>query len=147
MRQSEAALDGTRCGGLLITIRTLLKRAVAEIGDRKLYMSYQRERLAGFEEETKGRDADAKEVLKTEIEQPFPTRAFAVDTLELIQLLCEGHYNCMQDFLREQPQIEKLEINLVQGVQSLLGNLEVMSAAAYATDTCKPTLEAVAYDT
>ena len=38
-----------------------------------------------------------------EAEQAFPERAFAMETLELTRLLCEGHNNEMQNFLREQP--------------------------------------------
>ena len=34
---------------------------------------------------------------------PFQERAFALQTLEVVRLLCEGHNVAMQDFLQDQP--------------------------------------------
>ena len=38
-----------------------------------------------------------------EVEKPFETHAFSAELLEMLRLLCEGHNEEMQDFLRVQP--------------------------------------------
>ena len=67
--------------------------------------------------------AATKVALIKEAEAPFPERAFAVETLELARLLCEGHNNEMQDYLFEQP-TQGTAIDIWSSAVDLLLNLD-----------------------
>eukprot|EP00966_Prymnesium_polylepis_P269822 6233151-Prymnesium_polylepis.1 len=61
--------------------------------------------------------------LLKEAEQPFAERAFAIQTLRVAQLLCEGHNIAMQDFLCEQPS-QNTAIDIWAATVDLLLNLD-----------------------
>ena len=66
-----------------------------------------------------------KHAVLQEIQQTFPTRAFASEALEFLQLLCEGHNIQLQHFLRTQKGLITADVDLVTATFELLRDLEV----------------------
>ena len=62
----------------------------------------QSERRESFKLVTEGLSARAKAMVLEDVERPFQSKAFVVDVLETLRLMCEGHNEAMQDFLRVQ---------------------------------------------
>ena len=100
-----------------------LRRAAAEIREKKFYLAQQQERRETFEEETEGLSPATVVAMRQELEAPFASRAYAMEVLEFLRLLCEGHNNRLQNLLREQPR-EMTNIDLVTEVYELLLALE-----------------------
>ena len=108
-------------------MRHLLRVALGEIREAKIYREQQRERLAVFEEHAHLLDwSDAtKAVMLLEVSRPFASRSFVMDVLELLRLLCEGHNTLMQDLLREQSTATtSARVDLVSEIASLLVALD-----------------------
>ena len=62
--------------------------------------------------------------MRTDLERDFPSRSFVLDVLELLRLMCEGHNEDFQNFLREQPNESIRNVDLVSEVYLLLSELE-----------------------
>ena len=116
------AADGTE-GSFLAKCKLRLIRGQKEIKERKIYLQQQADRREDFDEMAVGLSAAAKEAMREDIERPYPSRAFVVDVLETLRLLCEGHNEASQDFLREQPN-QQADSNLVDASYVLLQDLE-----------------------
>jgi hypothetical protein len=114
--------DGTE-GSFLAKTKTRLRLGFKEIKDRKIYLAQQQDRRADFEEATAGLSAVAREAMREDVERPYPSRAFVVSTLEMLRLLCEGHHEPLQDFLRAQPS-QIVTHDLVKEAYELLVALE-----------------------
>jgi hypothetical protein len=100
-----AAYDGTKHYWFNM-IRKRLRVASSEIEEQQLYLAYQRQRLADLEAMSHTMTDLSKATRREQIERPYPTRAFTEDLLEVLQLMCEGHDENMQNFLRTQPTLE-----------------------------------------
>ena len=105
------------------SMRQRLRLAAREIGERKVYCQMQDERREAFEEEAEGLSAATVVAMRADLEAPFPARSHVLEVLELLQLLCEGHNNDMQDFMRVQPNSMN-SVDLVAEVYDLLTRLE-----------------------
>lgn len=68
------AFDGSS-GSWMGVIKRRLRRGAKEIAERKLYLSQQAERLAGFEDEIAGLSAAAAHAVRADIEREFASQA------------------------------------------------------------------------
>ena len=116
------AFDGTG-NSFVESMRARLRIAAREIRERKVYQQMQSERKEVFEEESAGLSVATVLVMRHDLEAPFPARSHVMEVLELLQLLCEGHNNEMQDFMRVQPG-SMSSVDLVAEVYELLVRLE-----------------------
>ena len=116
------AADGSE-GSLLAKCKNRLRRGVKEIKERKIYLQQQEDRREDFEEMALGLSAAAREAMREDIERPYPSRAFVCDVLEVLRLLCEGHNQTAQEFLRTQPN-SVTQYDMVSEVYELLVVLE-----------------------
>ena len=73
---------------------------------------------------TEGLSAATVVAMRTDLERDFPSRSFVLDVLELLRLMCEGHNEDFQNFLREQPNESIRNVDLVSEVYLLLSELE-----------------------
>ena len=124
--QAIRPFDGTS-SPFLDRMRDLLRLAMVEVHDERIYRAQQADRLEHFDEEARENEWSeaTKAVMHAEICRPFPTRAFALDLLETLRLLCEGHNTAMQDLLREQSgSASSARIDLVTEIATLLVTLE-----------------------
>ena len=97
-------------GRFLSKMMYRLRLAQREIGERRYYDEMQKERRDNFAEECEGLSPATIVLLRAELERPFPSRAFALDVLEFLRMLCEGHNNQWQNFLRVQPAAESIDL-------------------------------------
>ena len=79
-----------------------IRLGIKEIKERKVFLMQQRERRESFKLVTEGLSARAKAMMLEDVERPFQSKAFVADVLETLRLMCEGHNEAMQDFLRVQ---------------------------------------------
>ena len=79
-----------------------MRLAVKEIPERKIYAAGQEARRALLEESDNLTKATVESMLKENAKE-FPTRAYVALQLEFLRLLCEGHQEKMQQYLRDQP--------------------------------------------
>ena len=124
VRQVEVrAFDGTD-GRVLEMLKWRLRRASTEICEEKIYRENQRERQLTFDEDTADLLPLTKAAMRAEMDLPFPSRSFVMQTLTFIQLLCEGHNNDLQMLLCEQTELSAANVDLVTEVYELLLALE-----------------------
>ncbi|KAL1529829.1 hypothetical protein AB1Y20_000761 [Prymnesium parvum] len=121
-QEEIAAFDGSS-GSLVLSMRQRLRLALKEIRERKMHGEIQLEKRKALMDAGDGLSAGTRVALMREAELPFPERAFAVDTLELARLLCEGHNRRMQDFLHEQPS-QNTSIDIWAATVELLMHLD-----------------------
>ena len=118
---SAAAIDGTH-EGFLGTIRNRLRLGIKEITDRKIYLATQSERRLVLAETDNVSRATLASMI-AENNKEFPTRAFVLDVLELLQALVEGHNESFQNYLRDQPD-RVYDIDIISEVVGLAQAIE-----------------------
>ena len=128
------AYDGSR-HGFLEMMRRRLQLAIKEVPERKLFHEYQAVRRRSCAE-LRGFGAAAKSALRKEIDKPFASQALATEVLRLLQLMCEGHNNEMQELLREQTYNESLDVDLLSSTYELLHALEPKLGGDNADQVC-----------
>ena len=119
---SEEAIrpfDGST-GTFLSMMRWRLRLAMREVHERRTFEEVREEMRVVISEEYSGPTLVA---LQKEIDLDFPARSHAREVLELLRLLCEGHYGQMQDYLHEQPS-SLSNADLVGDTYELLAELE-----------------------
>ena len=121
-RGSSATPFDSPTSSFLERMKERLRVGVKEIKFRKSHFLQQQERARTFEETTKDMTPDMKAVSREDIDRPFESKAFVVETLVALKQLCEGHNQKMQGFLSAQEN-KSTSYNLVVEVYELLDAL------------------------
>ncbi|KAL1510122.1 hypothetical protein AB1Y20_006454 [Prymnesium parvum] len=106
--------DGTN-GRFLGMMKYRLELGVKELRERKFFYEERADRLRTFEADTANLSPATVAAMRAELEKGFNSRALVVEVMLLLQQTCEGHFQEMQDYLRDQPQ-EVTDIDLVTEV-------------------------------
>ena len=79
----------------LDVIRRRIELGAKEIKERKFFLQQQADRSAMLEADWESGlvSPSVLVAVRAELSQPFASRAFVVDVLELLRLCCEGHFN------------------------------------------------------
>lgn len=116
------AFDGTPTN-FVSQMRVRLRTAMVEIAERKTFLEVQDEMITVFRDDYAGVNTATLVALKEEIEKEFPQHSHVLDVLLLLQQLCEGHNNKLQDFLHVQTSAIS-NVDLVSEVYDFLARLE-----------------------
>lgn len=110
-------------GRFLSALRDRIRRAFAEIKERRSFFKRKTERLNALREAHRTRSSDLSADIATLEHEEFIETGNIQYVLRFLQLLCEGHNLELQDYLRAQPE-NAISVNLISETLQYVFSIE-----------------------